>query len=533
MFGLFAIMVLSGLTLLLNPLLWVFVFLFPGPIPGNSSRTETRWWNLEVPCRKCPRLVTFSSGIICANYGHQRDRYLPCNSAYCAECFTAHKYDTFEVKIPRDFDGVSLAELEDEVRYQQARPGDHLSLPFQCPNCQSQNIRCRDLHEGSADDDAFECLAIRATLDAFWSRSSATIAKHVREVKFMIKFGATLGFPPLPPLGPWPIYEHMGMKEAIFVLMRSMEPGRGGGKVKYSTARGIRGAATVIWRSSPDSQSDLVFSSASARGRFIATKCPSESWWYSRFSSGINARMGDVVDQDRAYTLEVILALLEMYELEWEKDGLGMPLNSMYSCMFLLVSCLGGMRGYEVVWTDLAALRYDLNYMESRGDKSAIAWPIVGRFKARNGVLDCFVVPIAGTTKSGIKFYEWTQRFVSRLEEEGYTDGWAFKRPDGSRAKASDYRNNIFRKLVELQDTTSLIEDECNVWDAFGVQRSGRRAFVVICTNAGISKHIIELQCRWSTDRANGVRTVVRTMIHVYSEVRNMLESLIRPSKSF
>jgi hypothetical protein len=24
--------------------------------------------------------------------------------------------------------------------------------------------------------------------------------------------------------------------------------------------------------------------------------------------------------------------------------------------MFLLVSCLGGMRGFEVVWTDLAAL---------------------------------------------------------------------------------------------------------------------------------------------------------------------------------
>lgn len=437
------------------------------------------------------------------------------------------------MKIPRDFNGVSLAELEDEIRYQQARPGDHLSLPFQCPNCQSQNIRCRELCEGNADDDAFECLVIRATLDAFWSRSSATVAKHVREVTFMVRYGSTMGFPPLPSLGPWPIYEHHGMKEAILVLMRSMEPGRDGGHVKYATARGIRAAATMLWRASPDAHSDLVLSSGSVKGRFVLTRCPSESWWYSRFSSGINARMGDVVDQDRAYTLPILLTLIEMYEREWEEHGMNIPMVSIYSVMFLLVSCLGGMRGYEVVWTDLSALRYDLSYALTREDETGVAWPIVGRFKARNGILDCFIIPIAGTTKSGITFFKWTKRFVERLEKEGHVDGWAFKRPDGSRAKASDYRANIFQKLVEIQNTSTLIEDECDVWDAFGIQRSGRRCFVLICTNAGIPKHIIELQCRWSTDRANGVRTVVRSMIHQYSEVRNMQESLIRPSKAF
>jgi hypothetical protein len=33
---------------------------------------------------------------------------------------------------------------------------------------------------------------------------------------------------------------------------------------------------------------------------------------------GICARMGDVVSQDRAYTIEILLALLEMYEEEWQ-----------------------------------------------------------------------------------------------------------------------------------------------------------------------------------------------------------------------
>ena len=64
------------------------------------------------------------------------------------------------MKVPRDFHGVKLSELEDEVRFQQARSGDHLSLPFQCPNCHSQNIRGSDLKVGAIEDEAFECIVI-------------------------------------------------------------------------------------------------------------------------------------------------------------------------------------------------------------------------------------------------------------------------------------------------------------------------------------------------------------------------------------
>ena len=119
-----------------------------------------------------------------------------------------------------------------------------------------------------------------------------------------------------------------------------------------------------------------------------------------------------MVSQDRAYTIEVLLALLEMFEEEWQRHYLQIPLVAICACMFLLVSSLGGMRGFEVVWTNLAALRYDLSYCELREDDSAVSWPIVGRFKARHGVLDCYMIPIAGVTASGIQFFTWTQRFV-------------------------------------------------------------------------------------------------------------------------
>ena len=75
--------------------------------------------------------------------------------------------DRFEVAVPRDFYGATLAELEDEIRYRKARPGDHLCCPFQCPECQSFNIRGKGLVKGDAASEAFEALATRASLDAF------------------------------------------------------------------------------------------------------------------------------------------------------------------------------------------------------------------------------------------------------------------------------------------------------------------------------------------------------------------------------
>ena len=280
------------------------------------------------------------------------------------------------------------------------------------------------------------------------------------------------------------------------------------------------------------SGSDITLSSGSVQGKYVATLCPSEGRWYQRFEKGINARMGDVVSQDRAYTIEVLHALLEIYEEEWQATGYEtMPMESLHSVMFLLVSCLGGLRGFEVMWTDLAALRYDVNYCNDLDDQTGVSWPVVGRFKSRNGILDCYMIPIAGTTDSGIRFMSWTQRFLARLEHEGHTDGWAFKRANGDRAKASDYRKNIFSKLETIQATTTLIDPDCDIWDDYGIQRSGRRFLNTRCINMKVSKLDIELQMRWSTDRANGVRTVVRSMLHTYAEVRNMIGSLIRPSK--
>ena len=114
--------------------------------------------------------------------------------------------------------------------------------------------------------------------------------------------------------------------------------------VKYATVRKSRGTSTVVWESSPILGSDISLSSGSIKRRFIATLCPSEGRWYQRFESGINSRIGNVVIQDRAYTIEVSHALLKMYEEEWHTIRYSsMSMESMHAVMFLLVKYLGGL----------------------------------------------------------------------------------------------------------------------------------------------------------------------------------------------
>ena len=69
-----------------------------------------------------------------------------------------HQLHIFGVTLPQDFNGASLAEVEDEVRFKKARPGDHICCMFQCPNCQSQNIQGRDIVQGNIEDGYFEAV---------------------------------------------------------------------------------------------------------------------------------------------------------------------------------------------------------------------------------------------------------------------------------------------------------------------------------------------------------------------------------------
>eukprot|EP00804_Cyclotella_cryptica_P003479 CCRYP_002110-RA/>CCRYP_002110-RA protein AED:0.51 eAED:0.17 QI:0/0/0/1/0/0/5/0/1273 len=195
---------------------------------------------------------------------------------------------TRTIAVPKDFHGASLEEIGEDDRFHEARPGDHLCCPFQCPNCHSQNIKGRDLRREWIEDAAFECMVIRARIDAFWARQRGTVKSHVREVKNMRRMGRAMGFDPFPPLGPYPLGEHLGMMQATMMEMRGLDKGRKGGNVKFGSARGVRSTGTVLWESSPAGGGDLVLSSSSVKGRYVLSRNPTEARWFELFARGIS-----------------------------------------------------------------------------------------------------------------------------------------------------------------------------------------------------------------------------------------------------
>ena len=87
--------------------------------------------------------------------------------------------------------------------------------------------------------------------------------------------------------------------------------------------------------------------------------------------------MDDVVSHDKAYTLELLHALLETYQLEWQEYGYSEPMIFIYPVIFLFVTYLGQIRCYEAVWTDLGTLRYDAAHCPNCEDGSTVVWSIV------------------------------------------------------------------------------------------------------------------------------------------------------------
>ncbi len=183
-------------------------------------------------------------------------------------------------------------------------------------------------------------------------------------------------------------------------------------------------------------------------------------------------------------------------------------------CLTLfLVSTLSGTEGFEVVSTNLAALNYDFNYCNELEDRICMSWLVIVHFKTRHGVLDCYIIPVTSTTKLGIQFYTWMQKFVNRLDYKGRADGWAFIRPNGDGTKATDNCNDIFSKLERIQATTNLIDLEykrCGM--TTGLNALNGAASLLSTPTKIYPSTFAELKYLWQTDIGNRVLLEIHPM---------------------
>ena len=95
---------------------------------------------------------------------------------------------------------------EDPERFQVARDGDHMMVPFQCDTCQFMNIQKRLPRSGNAQDELLlKCLR-HVILDSFWSRERSTVQGNWNLIRNSMAEGRAMGLggEVLPTLGPFP-----------------------------------------------------------------------------------------------------------------------------------------------------------------------------------------------------------------------------------------------------------------------------------------------------------------------------------------
>lgn len=274
-------------------------------------------------------------------------------------CYQPHALDHFYYHVETDDDGFDWRPATDLSRYRVARNGDHLLLSFQCDLCWFCNLQGRDPLDALATDTLLLCCIRRANLDAVWGREPHTVAATLRGMKHMVRLWAKLGLEPnFPALGPFPVEDSLGMRVAVAMLMKTLEPGRySSAYQQFETVRKLRAAFSNVYMASREGALSLR-TVGGDRAKHHLTFSPTQSAWFERFTQGCICRMGQDLRQDWAIPLSAMLGLQQVLEDEWQATEDALLKTRLASIgAYALVAFCGSFRGSEVFLTDLHGLR--------------------------------------------------------------------------------------------------------------------------------------------------------------------------------
>ena len=285
-------------------------------------------------------------------------------------------------------------EDKSEVRFEDARNGDHFMCPFQCDLCHFRNIQKRDPVSDTTDA-LLKVFIRRANLDALWAREPGTVYGNLRERRRALQGAARLGIADPHPFarGPFPVEDTMGMAMACTILERSLDPGRNSDTIEYDTLRKQRAYYSNYVHSSAIGMGPATL--AGEKGKQFFTNSPTYGMWFERFMLGCHKRMGDVTCQDRALTIHEALAIQALLEQDW-KDVSACAPSSARSAKQFEIALMGmavtngfsaALRGEEIPKSDLeGCLKYraQSGSIQGRNRREALLGAAGGRDRVRN-----------------------------------------------------------------------------------------------------------------------------------------------------
>jgi hypothetical protein len=85
---------------------------------------------------------------------------------------------------------------------------------------------------------------------------------------------------------------------------------------------------------------------------------------------------------------------------------------------------------------------------------------------------------------TGLEPGKWLARHLKMVAKKGRTEGYLFSKRGGKRSYLSDFQEDFFWPLEELQSRGNKhLEMDCDLWEEYGIWRSLRRGVTAHAIN--------------------------------------------------
>ncbi len=455
-------------------------------------------------------------------------------NVWCGDCYVPHPNDPFPVQdLPEEEEGIE-AEVNNDHANARGRDGDHLmGVPFECDLCHFRNVKKRDpILTDWADGYTLLCIR-RVSLDVCGSRAPRTVRANLnRLVTDFQSADFSFGLQNyLPQLG-WPVVEdRVGMAIALVTLNASLRPGKYTNHLQYDTMRKTPTWYRNVHTAGVGYNVDTLY--AQDEKRVHATSCVTSGEWFVRFKLGAKYRMGQIRQQNEAFTSEIIHALDEVAQDLWDNSLVEAERKKVEELMaFVIMTYCGNLRGEEVPLVSLLGMK--TCWEDSiNAPEPYIMLTLHGRFKGENQ-LRWHCIPIPIHTKTSLPIMKWIRRVMRRsVLLEKRTNGWLFADEKGRKRKMSHYDPLLVELLEKVKSHFSGVIPASISPSDFSLWRSGRRGGTTAAVSQGVPQPIIDLMGRWRTKEAAKGTAPGLPMRQVYTQVKSSISGMLLFASGF
>ena len=488
---------------------------------------------------KCGTPTQAPKDLFCGNYGSSRQGWRICRKSWHSRCYGARSNLKFHVAQPENDEGGKWVKKKDEERFLVARNGDMISAPFQCDCCWFVNLSKREPSNASESDHRLLGYIRRVNLDMFWSSEGSTVGHSLGNLRKAARMSTLLNLAPHHvPRGPWPVGDNLGFQVAIEMVRASQEKGRNSVEyVQFDTVRKIRSCYTNAYESSPAAVLELISFKGDFGKTYHFSKSPLNSLLFRKFMMGLEKRMGRLVYQDLALSTELLMEVLDRYDLELDSPGVAWSRRReivMSGAAFVILFA-GALRGGEVLLLEASELCKRIRDGKHHSKEPHVLVPLMGRFKGETGERNVLLAFCNVTLNGKIPIRKWIERLAAVLMHEGrqLDVGPALCNQDGYVMHQSDLNKQLWERLQNIQATKpELFARDLDIENKYKVFRSFRRGATTRAKEFKVGEDILNMNNRWRKVQNKSGTMPNLPMSDLYTEIQQALLTRLRFSKS-